>query len=278
MTKYGVTLPAPRSPILRKEQSFQQLIVCLLAIAWPVTATDVEFLYIHSASCSGRGPGGDVNALKRKGFRATGIALAFYSLPKRSVTVFRYRWWIQTGFRRQKKNNHNKKRGSRSNNNNDICIRYPASQLPLSKQKSRERLAPPLAPRGFLLTDHASPGRHFTATAKSNRSNARRTTTMKAAIGHAMVALSLAACNAAERPPEAGDVDPAVYRSAVGDPSRPAADRERDALRKPAAVLEFFGIRPGMTVLEMYSGGGYYAEILSKVVGGEGRVDRKSVV
>lgn len=95
---------------------------------------------------------------------------------------------------------------------------------------------------------------------------------MKAAIGHAMVALSLAACSAAERPPEAGDVDPAVYRSAVGDPSRPAADRERDALRKPAAVLEFFGIRPGMTVLEMYSGGGYYAEILSKVVGGEGRV------
>jgi predicted methyltransferase len=37
-------------------------------------------------------------------------------------------------------------------------------------------------------------------------------------------------------------------------------------------VLEFFGIGPGLTVLDLYSGGGYYAEIVARVVGEEGRV------
>jgi predicted methyltransferase len=42
--------------------------------------------------------------------------------------------------------------------------------------------------------------------------------------------------------------------------------------RKPAEVLEFFGVQPGMDVLDMFSGGGYYTEILSRVVGPEGNV------
>lgn len=63
-----------------------------------------------------------------------------------------------------------------------------------------------------------------------------------------------------------------IYEQAVRHPGRSAADRGRDADRKPAAVLEFFGIRPGMTVLDMYSGGGYYTELLSYLVGSEGRV------
>jgi predicted methyltransferase len=64
----------------------------------------------------------------------------------------------------------------------------------------------------------------------------------------------------------------ADYGSAVDHPGRTAADRERDAGRKPREVLEFFGIEPGMTVLDMFSGGGYYTEILSYVVGPSGRV------
>jgi len=67
-------------------------------------------------------------------------------------------------------------------------------------------------------------------------------------------------------------VDPAIYEAAVAHPDRPAGDRERDAGRKPADVLEFFGIAPGMAVLDMFSGGGYYTEIISRVVGDEGRV------
>ncbi len=63
-----------------------------------------------------------------------------------------------------------------------------------------------------------------------------------------------------------------IYEDAVANEARPAADRERDAGRKPAAVLEFLEISPGMTVLDMFSGGGYYTEILSNVVGDSGHV------
>ncbi|MDH3547291.1 MAG: methyltransferase type 11 [Gammaproteobacteria bacterium] len=67
-------------------------------------------------------------------------------------------------------------------------------------------------------------------------------------------------------------VDASIYADAVANSARPAADRARDPGRKPAAVLEFFAIRPGMTVLDLFSGGGYYTEILAYVVGNNGRV------
>ena len=63
-----------------------------------------------------------------------------------------------------------------------------------------------------------------------------------------------------------------VYTDAVASPSRLEADAARDAGRKPDEVLAFFGIGPDMVVLDMFSGGGYYAEILSDVVGENGRV------
>jgi predicted methyltransferase len=63
-----------------------------------------------------------------------------------------------------------------------------------------------------------------------------------------------------------------VYLAAQNQPARSEADRERDALRKPAEVMQFFGVGPGMTVLDLYSGGGYYSELLSYVVGAQGSV------
>ena len=71
---------------------------------------------------------------------------------------------------------------------------------------------------------------------------------------------------------ESHDVDPAIYASALANPARSDADRARDAGRKPAEVLKFFGITPGMKVFDMFSGGGYYAEILTHVVGDTGLV------
>ena len=62
------------------------------------------------------------------------------------------------------------------------------------------------------------------------------------------------------------------YEIAIANPARSDADRERDARSKPVEVLEFFGIEPGMHVLDMFSAGGYYSEILSYVVGPDGRV------
>ncbi|MGB5688486.1 MAG: hypothetical protein WBM45_04375, partial [Woeseiaceae bacterium] len=67
-----------------------------------------------------------------------------------------------------------------------------------------------------------------------------------------------------------------IYEDAVANPARPEADRARDERRKPAEVLEFLGIAPGMTVLDTFSGGGYYTEILSYTVGNSGRIIAQS--
>jgi len=67
------------------------------------------------------------------------------------------------------------------------------------------------------------------------------------------------------------DINKAVA-AAVANPQRPAQDREKDIARKPARVLSFFDIEPGMTVLDLFSGGGYYTEMLSSVVGEDGKV------
>ena len=73
------------------------------------------------------------------------------------------------------------------------------------------------------------------------------------------------------RPVPADPVLQAVL-AAEANAARPAADRARDRSRQGAAVLTFFRIGPGMTVLDLWSGGGYYTELLSHVVGGSGRV------
>jgi len=63
-----------------------------------------------------------------------------------------------------------------------------------------------------------------------------------------------------------------IYEQAVASPGRTDDDRERDAGRKPAQVLEFLEIAPGMTVLDMFSGGGYYTELLSQIAGQDGKI------
>ena len=64
----------------------------------------------------------------------------------------------------------------------------------------------------------------------------------------------------------------AYIQAAVDNPLRDEKDRARDENRKPAEIIEFMGIEPGMTVMEMLAGSGYYAEILSQVVGEKGKV------
>ena len=60
--------------------------------------------------------------------------------------------------------------------------------------------------------------------------------------------------------------------AAVAHPDRPEEDTARDIYRKPADVLMFAGVKPGMAVVDLNSGGGYYSELLSHVVGPEGKV------
>ena len=50
---------------------------------------------------------------------------------------------------------------------------------------------------------------------------------------------------------------------AIAGPQRSSANVARDRNRHPLQALEFFGIRPDMTVTEVLPGGGWYTEILA---------------
>ena len=63
-----------------------------------------------------------------------------------------------------------------------------------------------------------------------------------------------------------------LIQAAVNNPARLETNSSRDVLRKPAEVIKFMGVQPGMTVLDVIAIGGYYTEILAGVVGAEGRV------
>ncbi len=66
--------------------------------------------------------------------------------------------------------------------------------------------------------------------------------------------------------------DAGQIAAAVASTERPAADLQRDVGRRPAAVLSFAGVRPGERIYEFAAGGGYYTELLVRVVGDGGRV------
>lgn len=59
---------------------------------------------------------------------------------------------------------------------------------------------------------------------------------------------------------------------AVAKSDRPEDARAMDENRKPAEVLDFLGLEPGMTAADLLTGTGYWAEIMGHVVGGEGAV------
>jgi len=50
------------------------------------------------------------------------------------------------------------------------------------------------------------------------------------------------------------------------------SDTARDATSKPAEIIHFSGIKKGDKVLDLLGGGGYYSELLSRVVGEKGEV------
>jgi predicted methyltransferase len=84
--------------------------------------------------------------------------------------------------------------------------------------------------------------------------------------------------SASESPAPAPSPSPApaapapIYAAALAAPGRTDADRERDARDHPAEVLALAGFGPGMTIADVFGGGGYYSEILSAVVGPDGHV------
>jgi predicted methyltransferase len=70
--------------------------------------------------------------------------------------------------------------------------------------------------------------------------------------------------------PQAGDT--AAIDAAIASTDRPSDDRDQDGWRKPADVLAYLELRPGMKVLDYLAAGGYYTELISRTVGPTGQV------
>jgi predicted methyltransferase len=87
--------------------------------------------------------------------------------------------------------------------------------------------------------------------------------------------LAFAACNRntdqAAAPAAAPKASNALAEAIAGEWRTPQ-DKARDAFRHPAESLEFWGLKPGMTVVEFWPGAGWYTDIIApylKATGGK---------
>ncbi|MFD0846703.1 class I SAM-dependent methyltransferase [Sphingosinicella xenopeptidilytica] len=62
------------------------------------------------------------------------------------------------------------------------------------------------------------------------------------------------------------------YAAALAGANRSEANRARDQYRHPAETLAFFGLTPGMTVVEVSPGGGWYTEVLGPILADHGKL------
>jgi len=74
------------------------------------------------------------------------------------------------------------------------------------------------------------------------------------------------------RPGYAHDGAAGSLEQAVNAASRRPKDRARDKYRHPTETLEFFGIKPDMTVVEIWPGGGWYTDILAPYLRDRGKL------
>ncbi len=84
--------------------------------------------------------------------------------------------------------------------------------------------------------------------------------------------LALAACTSPGGSAPAALLSPERIAAIVASPERSAADRNNDLRRKPAQMLGFIGIRPGMVALDLSAGGGYTTELVARAIGPGGKV------
>lgn len=63
-----------------------------------------------------------------------------------------------------------------------------------------------------------------------------------------------------------------TLNAAISNFERSSGQADRDPYRHPAETLAFFGIRPDMTVVELWPGGGWYTEILAPYLAERGRL------
>lgn len=81
----------------------------------------------------------------------------------------------------------------------------------------------------------------------------------------ALLASCLAKVQGATSPPE-------YIIRAIADTARPVEQIKLDAWRKPAAVIEFSGLKPGDRVADFMPGNAYFTRMFSRIVGSTGHV------
>lgn len=82
----------------------------------------------------------------------------------------------------------------------------------------------------------------------------------------------LGGCQTTAPRPSAQPETAAQLQAAIASPTRTPANMERDYHRHPYDTLDFFGVRPTMTVVEIWPGGGWYTEILTPLTKGKGKL------
>lgn len=82
------------------------------------------------------------------------------------------------------------------------------------------------------------------------------------------IAISSAGFGALENNPTTA----AALKAAIDGPQRSTENRARDKFRHPFETLNFFGIKPNMTVIEIAPGGGWYTEILAPLLKDRGKL------
>lgn len=86
-----------------------------------------------------------------------------------------------------------------------------------------------------------------------------------------LVSLILLSCSQ-WRSKDGGEMSiPENLQEALDSESRAPENVRRDKYVHPGETLEFFGVKPDLTVVEVYPGAGYYAEILAPYLAKEGQ-------
>lgn len=70
----------------------------------------------------------------------------------------------------------------------------------------------------------------------------------------------------------AAHTTPAYVTAAINDTARPDEDKKLDEERLPSDMLAFAGIKPGMKVMDLIPGRGYFTRLFAKAVGDKGYV------
>lgn len=111
----------------------------------------------------------------------------------------------------------------------------------------------------------------------STRSQLRAPTRRCRIVAAGMLALFAACVAASATAQTATKLSPERIGEIVASPDRSDADRTNDIRRKPAEMLAFIGIVPGMIAVDLSTGGGYTTELIARAVGPNGRVYGQSV-